>query len=397
MSISKESPLRLHNFDQSHTWLPLLHFLLSHISPSVTAQPVAPAVEPDSNKSVVTIMAIVAVMFLISGFLSLYSRKCSDRQAQIRGTVNLADPTGGTGNQSQTEPNGLNQEIIETFPTFLYSDVKGLKIGNDTLACAVCLNEFEDDETLRMLPKCCHVYHLACIDAWLASHTTCPLCRANLIPKPEDVNLNGNNYISQVDNNMPPMLSIQIPDDEEQEHEHENETVVGVGGEDQKRDDDVESPKVDLLHRIRSLNQSRPSRSRSTGFLSSLSLPRSNSTAQLVIPGENFERFTLRLPDEVRSQMLNSTLKRAKSCVCFTRMSSGMWGYRTRSVSARGKEHVQYERFGSDEHWGLTLTPPSLVKSSWNRSARKSPVQCSGGVALDNNVGERSSDFLRLG
>ncbi|KAF9602633.1 hypothetical protein IFM89_030521 [Coptis chinensis] len=64
----------------------------------------------------------------------------------------------------------------------LYSVVKGLKIGKGALECAVCLNEFGNDETLRLLPKCDNVFHPECIDAWLASHTTCPVCRANLTP-----------------------------------------------------------------------------------------------------------------------------------------------------------------------------------------------------------------------
>ncbi|KAK7301152.1 hypothetical protein RJT34_12013 [Clitoria ternatea] len=389
MSIQNKNPLTL----QGHVWLSLFHLLLIiHLSPRpVTAQPVAPAVDPDSNKSVVTIMAIIAVMFLISGFLSLYSRKCNDHQPQTRARLDHAVPTGANGNGSQAEPNGLNKDIIDTFPTFLYSDVKGLKMGKDTLACAVCLNEFQDDETLRMVPTCCHVYHPDCIDPWLASHTTCPLCRANLVPTPEgDTNININ---------MHPVLSIQIPDDNEEhehEHEHDDDDHDHDHGhdDDNKKEDDVESPKVDMLRRIRAMNQSRPSRSRSTGYLNAQFFPRSNSMGQLVQPAENYERFTLRLPDEVQSQMVNTTtLKRTSSCVCFTRMSSGTWGYRTRSVTGRG-----YVPFGSEEQWCFNLTPPrTLVRS--NRSVRKSSSPSStGGVALDNNVGERSCDnFLRLG
>ncbi|KAE8669134.1 putative RING-H2 finger protein ATL36 [Hibiscus syriacus] len=79
---------------------------------------------------------------------------------------------------------GLESSVIESFPTFLYSTGKGLKIGKATLECAICLNEFEDDETLRLIPKCSHVFHPDCIDAWLSSHLTCPVCRANLMVKP---------------------------------------------------------------------------------------------------------------------------------------------------------------------------------------------------------------------
>ncbi|KAL9315803.1 hypothetical protein ACSQ67_016804 [Phaseolus vulgaris] len=351
------------------------------MSPPVTGQSVTPTIEPDDNNSVIAIMVIIAVMFLISAFISLYSRKCSDRQAQTRGILDLAASTGATGNpSSQSEPNGLSQSTIETFPTFLYSDVKGFKIGKETLACAVCLSEFQDHETLRVIPKCCHVYHPNCIDLWLTSHSTCPVCRANLVPQPEDMNMN---------TNMLPMLSIQVPDedeDEDQSGEHEQESVISEEG--KRGHDDVDSPKVDMLRRIHTLHQSRPSRSRSTGFLSTLLFPRSNSMGQLAQPGENYERFTLRLPEEVQSQMANFRLKRANSCACFTRMSSGTWGYRTRSVgSGRGRGCVQYERFNGEEQWGFSLTPPSLVKNDSNRSSRKSLVQCSG-VVLDYNPNE---------
>ncbi|TXG60131.1 hypothetical protein EZV62_014704 [Acer yangbiense] len=78
---------------------------------------------------------------------------------------------------------GLDPCVIESFPLFIYSAVKDLKIGREALECAVCLSEFEDDDTLRLLPKCDHVFHRDCIGAWLAFHDTCPVCRANLTPE----------------------------------------------------------------------------------------------------------------------------------------------------------------------------------------------------------------------
>ncbi|KAK9938118.1 hypothetical protein M0R45_014874 [Rubus argutus] len=76
---------------------------------------------------------------------------------------------------------GLDPAVIESFPVFLYSAVKGLtEQSAPALECAVCLSEFGDSETLRLLPKCDHVFHPGCIDVWLAYHNTCPVCRANL-------------------------------------------------------------------------------------------------------------------------------------------------------------------------------------------------------------------------
>jgi hypothetical protein len=50
-------------------------------------------------------------------------------------------------------------------------------IFQEGLECAVCLCQFEDNDILRLLPKCQHAFHVDCVDLWLASHSTCPLCR----------------------------------------------------------------------------------------------------------------------------------------------------------------------------------------------------------------------------
>ena len=57
-------------------------------------------------------------------------------------------------------------------------DMLGLVEGTD---CSVCLSEFQEDESVRLLPKCGHAFHIQCIDTWLRSHSNCPLCRANVI------------------------------------------------------------------------------------------------------------------------------------------------------------------------------------------------------------------------
>ncbi|PON88698.1 43kDa postsynaptic protein [Trema orientale] len=47
------------------------------------------------------------------------------------------------------------------------------------VVCAVCLGEFEEGEKLRTLGGCSHSFHAPCIDMWLFSHATCPICRAD--------------------------------------------------------------------------------------------------------------------------------------------------------------------------------------------------------------------------
>ncbi|KAG7598122.1 Zinc finger RING-type [Arabidopsis suecica] len=72
---------------------------------------------------------------------------------------------------------GLDQALIDALPVFLYKEIKGTKEPFD---CAVCLCEFSEDDKLRLLPNCSHAFHIDCIDTWLLSNSTCPLCRGTL-------------------------------------------------------------------------------------------------------------------------------------------------------------------------------------------------------------------------
>ncbi|XVE66583.1 hypothetical protein DITRI_Ditri08aG0090400 [Diplodiscus trichospermus] len=73
---------------------------------------------------------------------------------------------------------GLQPSIINSIAVCKYKRGEGLVEGTD---CSVCLNEFQEDETLRLLPKCSHAFHILCVDTWLRSHTNCPLCRAPIV------------------------------------------------------------------------------------------------------------------------------------------------------------------------------------------------------------------------
>ncbi|KAI3464061.1 hypothetical protein Pfo_020724 [Paulownia fortunei] len=70
---------------------------------------------------------------------------------------------------------GLDQALIDALPVFYYKEIMGLKEPFD---CAVCLCEFSDGDKLKLLPNCGHAFHIHCIETWLLSNSTCPLCRS---------------------------------------------------------------------------------------------------------------------------------------------------------------------------------------------------------------------------
>ncbi|XP_071965048.1 E3 ubiquitin-protein ligase RNF115-like isoform X2 [Antedon mediterranea] len=45
--------------------------------------------------------------------------------------------------------------------------------------CAVCKEEYTEDEEVRKMP-CEHLFHSDCIIPWLEMHNTCPVCRKSL-------------------------------------------------------------------------------------------------------------------------------------------------------------------------------------------------------------------------
>ncbi|XP_024545772.1 RING-H2 finger protein ATL2 [Selaginella moellendorffii] len=78
---------------------------------------------------------------------------------------------------------GLDESIVKKIPVYVY------RVGGEGVVgsseCVVCLGEFEEDDELRILPKCLHAFHLSCIDVWLRSHSNCPLCRAPVVAPPD--------------------------------------------------------------------------------------------------------------------------------------------------------------------------------------------------------------------
>ncbi|KAM0910140.1 hypothetical protein ACQ4PT_014361 [Festuca glaucescens] len=86
------------------------------------------------------------------------------------------------------ECRGMSDGAIAALPTFTYElpAVPGADDDAQSAAaaadCAVCLGPVEAGETVRCLPKCAHLFHAECVDAWLRAHCTCPMCRAPVGP-----------------------------------------------------------------------------------------------------------------------------------------------------------------------------------------------------------------------
>ncbi|XP_022774020.1 NEP1-interacting protein 1-like [Durio zibethinus] len=75
---------------------------------------------------------------------------------------------------------GLAGDLVEKIPKIIITNNNNVDASGEKVSCSVCLQDFQLGETVRSLPQCCHMFHLPCIDKWLLSHGSCPLCRRDL-------------------------------------------------------------------------------------------------------------------------------------------------------------------------------------------------------------------------
>ncbi|KAG5056118.1 hypothetical protein AAZX31_03G219600 [Glycine max] len=330
----------------------LFLLLVSALIPIAVAQPndFSDANLNEFNSSIAIIIIILVIAFFLMAFFSIYVRHCADSPSNTVRPLTTA--------RSRRAARGLDPALIQTFPILEYSVVKIHKIGKEALECAVCLCEFEDTETLRLLPKCDHVFHPECIDEWLSSHTTCPVCRANLLPtESEDAiaNANANGVVP-----VPETLTRDI--------ESQNDAVQAAP-EQQNAEADPVLPEPEVVSLDKTLNRNRTRGSRSNR---PRRFPRSHSTGHsLVQPGENTDRFTLKLPLEVRKQLINRQLQRASSLIVLPREGSSRQGYRTGGEgSSRAKISRRLDRSLKSDRWIFSMAAPFFARALSIRSPR---------------------------
>ncbi|OMO53920.1 Zinc finger, RING-type [Corchorus olitorius] len=112
--------------------------------------------------------ALICVLGLIAVARCAWLRRLSGGAASNQAATSRPTPPANKG---------LKKKILKSLPKVTFSAESSAKFSE----CAICLTEFAVGDEIRVLPQCGHGFHVACIDTWLGSHSSCPSCRQILV------------------------------------------------------------------------------------------------------------------------------------------------------------------------------------------------------------------------
>ncbi|KAL7147126.1 hypothetical protein ABFS83_06G087200 [Erythranthe nasuta] len=75
---------------------------------------------------------------------------------------------------------GLEPITPANFPMKKYKELCLPSKENASHRCSVCLSDYQEEDSLYILPICGHFFHATCIGIWLQQHPTCPVCRVSI-------------------------------------------------------------------------------------------------------------------------------------------------------------------------------------------------------------------------
>ncbi|XP_041017818.1 RING-H2 finger protein ATL80 [Juglans microcarpa x Juglans regia] len=164
-------------------------FLGQASSSNATAIESVDSVTVDSDFVVILaalLCALICVLGLVAVARCAWLRRLSTSRAVASATASSSPET----ETASTAPSsavaaaslankGLKKKILKSLPKLTFTAESAAKFSSSE--CAICLSEFAPGDEILVLPQCGHAFHVACIQTWLGSHSSCPSCRQILV------------------------------------------------------------------------------------------------------------------------------------------------------------------------------------------------------------------------
>ncbi|KAI3847928.1 hypothetical protein MKW92_002132 [Papaver armeniacum] len=140
---------------------------------------------------IMTLLVVISFVLLLHAYAKwVISQARERRRERVVTTIShILDPTLLHHHNTTTQfyndnrtgflKDGLDISTIASLPLFVYKSDDVINANGSVLdECAICLSTFEENEVGRLLPICQHSFHVECIDMWLRSNSSCPICRS---------------------------------------------------------------------------------------------------------------------------------------------------------------------------------------------------------------------------
>ncbi|XP_027773139.1 RING-H2 finger protein ATL70-like [Solanum pennellii] len=132
------------------------------------------------------LILVILILITYSSYLYIGKRSSTNNSSSHNIVNNNITNTSIVENQLVFIQQGLDETTLRNYPKLLYSQAKSHNKRDFLMSsgCSICLVDYKDNDKLRLLPDCHHIFHVKCIDPWLRLHPTCPNCRSSPFPSP---------------------------------------------------------------------------------------------------------------------------------------------------------------------------------------------------------------------
>ncbi|XP_055808306.1 RING-H2 finger protein ATL70-like [Solanum dulcamara] len=126
-------------------------------------------------------IGVSATIVLLFAIITITSYFCTRNQIPVQRNLNRDE------NNNCVVEMGIDEATLLSYPKLLYSVAKDS--STTSTCCSICLADYKDNDMLRLLQDCGHLFHLKCVDPWLMLNPSCPICRTSPLPTPQSTPL----------------------------------------------------------------------------------------------------------------------------------------------------------------------------------------------------------------
>ncbi len=110
----------------------------------------------------------------------------------VNGRSNIRTSLAETSNFQNINTNNqdLEPNINDFQDVVVGSSIEQLRKGSsvhiyknlysDIPSCTICMENFNDEDIVRILGDCNHIFHITCCDIWMETNVRCPVCRKDI-------------------------------------------------------------------------------------------------------------------------------------------------------------------------------------------------------------------------